>query len=189
VIPVVKFLSYDSQSTMAWAKGSEGEQRLAVHLVRTAGDRVVLLHDRKVPRTRGNIDHLAVAPSGVWLIDAKHYKGLVELRDKGRWFKTDYRLYVGGRDRTTIVEGLGWQVEAVRSALSGADVIVNAVLCFVEAEWKLFAKPFQLNGVWVTWGTKLAEMIAAPGPLSLRWRDRRGGSAPSRHGGQHQWMG
>lgn len=155
------------QSTIAWARGSEGEQRLAAHLLRTVGDRAVLLHDRKVPRTRGNIDHLAIAASGVWVIDAKHYKGMVERRDKGGWFKTDYRLYVGGRDRTTTVDGLDWQVSAVRSALSGTDVPINAALCFIEAEWRLFAKPFQHNDVWVIWATNLAEMIAAPGPLSL----------------------
>jgi hypothetical protein len=70
---------HDPQSTRAWARGSEGERRLAAHLLRTVGDRAVLLHDRKVPRTRGNIDHLAIAASGVWVIDAKHYTGLVLL--------------------------------------------------------------------------------------------------------------
>ncbi|MGP8209226.1 MAG: nuclease-related domain-containing protein, partial [Acidimicrobiales bacterium] len=94
---------HDPQSTRAWARGSEGERRLAAHLLRTVGDRAVLLHDRKVPRTRGNIDHLAIAASGVWVIDAKHYTGLVERRDMGGWFKTDYHLYVGGRDRTKVV--------------------------------------------------------------------------------------
>ena len=29
------------------------------------------------------------------------------------------------------------------------------------------AKPFKQHGVWVTWAKKLAEMIAAPGTLSL----------------------
>jgi hypothetical protein len=65
---VVKFISNDPQST-AWAKGSEGERRLAAHLVRSVGDRAVLLHDHKVPGTRGNIDHLVVASSGVWVIE------------------------------------------------------------------------------------------------------------------------
>ncbi len=163
---VVKFLSDDPQLTRAWAKGSEGERRLAAHLLRVVGDRAVLLHDRKVPRTRGNIDHLAVAASGVWVIDAKNYAGLVQRRDKGGFFKTDYHLYVGGRDRTRIVAGLGWQVEAVRSGLGDAEVPVHAALCFIEADWSFFAKPFELNGVWVTWAQKLAEMIAAPGPLT-----------------------
>jgi len=163
---VVKFLSDDPQSTRAWAKGSDGERRLAESLTKRVGDRAVLLHDCKVPKTRSNIDHIVIAASGVWVIDAKTYKGMVERRDKGGWFKTDYRLYVDGRDRTNLAEGLGWQVEAVRTALTGADVPINAALCFIDAEWKLFAKPFRLNEAWITWGKQLAEMIAAPGPLT-----------------------
>lgn len=163
---VVKFLSDDPQSTRAWAKGSEGERRLAAHLLRAVGDCAVLLHDRRVPGTRGNVDHLAIASSGVWVIDAKHYKGLVEQRDVGGWFTTDKRLYVAGRNRTSLAEGLGWQVAAVQRALGESWVPINAALCFIEAEWKLFAKPFKQDGVWVTWAKKLAEMIAEPGPLT-----------------------
>lgn len=109
----MKFLSDDPQSIKAWAKGSEGERILADHMSRALGDRAVLLHDRTVPGTRGNIDHIAVAASGVWVIDTKNYKGLVELRDVGGWFRTDQRLYVGGRDRSKIVQGLGWKVQAI----------------------------------------------------------------------------
>jgi hypothetical protein len=163
---VVKFLSDDPQSTRAWAKGSEGERRLAAYLFRALGDRVVLLNDRKVPGTRGNIDLLAIAGSGVWVIDAKNYKGMVERRDVGRWFKTDQRLYVRGRDRTKLTDGLGWQIDAVRKALGGTHVPVSAALCFVKSDWKLFAKPFQQSGVWVTWAKKLAKMIDTPGPLT-----------------------
>ncbi len=163
---VVKFLSDDPQSTRAWARGSDGERRLAASLTRRVGERAVLLHDCKVPKTRGNIDHIAIAASGVWVIDAKTYKGLVERRDKGGWFTTDYRLYVNGRDRTKLAEGLAWQVQAVRAALEGSDVPIHAALCFIDAEWKYFAKPFRLRDAWVTWGQKLAEMIAADGPLT-----------------------
>ena len=52
---VVKLLSDDPQSTRAWAKGAQGERRLAARLSQLLGDRAVLLHDRKVPRTRGNL--------------------------------------------------------------------------------------------------------------------------------------
>jgi hypothetical protein len=179
---VVKFLSDDPQSIRAWAKGSEGEQRLAAHLLAAVGDRAILLNDRKVPRIRGNIDHLVIAASGIWVIDAKHYRGLVTQRDVGRWLKTDLRLYVGRRDRTALAEGLGWQMAAVRKALGGADVPVTAALCFIEADWKLFAKPFQQNRVWVTWPKKLAEMIGEPGPLTpadvAQLADRLAGALP-----------
>ena len=101
----MNFLSDDPQSITAWAKGSEAERRLAESLTRRVGDRAVLLYDRKVPKTRGNIDHMAVASSGVWVIDAKQCSGLVEKRDKGGLSKVDFRLYVNGRGRTKLVEG------------------------------------------------------------------------------------
>lgn len=163
---IAKALSDDPQSTKAWAQGAAGEERVASVLEQRLGVRAVLLHDRKVPRTRGNIDHLAIAASGVWIIDAKRYAGKVERRDVGGLFTTDLRLYVGGRDRSKLVHGLGWQLDAVLSALDGADVPVHRALSFVDAEWPLlFRKPLQLDGVWVSWPSKLADLIAEPGPL------------------------
>jgi hypothetical protein len=163
--PVAKFLTDDPQSITAWASGSDGERLLAEHLQRVLSDSTVLLHDRKVPGTRGNIDHLAIAPSGVWVIDAKNYKGRVERRDVGGWFKVDYRLYVDGRDRTRLAEGLDWQVNAVKAVIGDVDAPIYAAVCFTDSRWKLFAEPFQIKKVWVSWANALAEMIAAPGPL------------------------
>jgi hypothetical protein len=68
---IAKALSDDPQTTKAWAQGAAGEEKVAKALAERLGDTAVLLHDRKVPRTRGNIDHLAIAASGVWIIDAK----------------------------------------------------------------------------------------------------------------------
>jgi hypothetical protein len=170
---LAKFLSDDPQTTKAWAEGASGEERVARVLHERLGDRAVLLHDRRVPGTRGNIDHLVVASSGVWVIDAKKYKGKVEQRDVGGWFKTDRRLYVGGRDRTKTVQGLGWQVDAVARALGTEEVPIEPALSFVGAEWPIFfAKPFRLHGVWVSWPAKLADLIAAPGPLTASDIDR-----------------
>jgi hypothetical protein len=163
----VKFLSDDPQSTKAWVKGSEGERKLAAHLLRTVGDRVVMLHDRRIPGSRANIDHLIVAASGIWIVDAKSYKGKVEQRDVGKWLKTDNRLYVNGRDQSKLAGGLFKQVNAVLQALDGhdMDVDVMAALCFVDSEWGLFAKPFLQGGVLVTWPKMLSKAIAEPGPL------------------------
>lgn len=162
-----KFMSDDPQTTTAWSQGARGEQLVAQVLSEQLGERAILLHDRKVPKTRGNIDHLAVAASGVWIIDAKKYTGKVEKRDVGGWLKTDVRLYVGGRDRTKSVDGLQWQLDAVRTVLDDEEVPVHPTLSFVGAEWPIFfAKPFQLKGVWISWPKKLAELVLADGPLS-----------------------
>jgi hypothetical protein len=46
-------------------------------------------------------------------------------------------LYVDGRDRSKLVEGVLGQIEVVRRALGEefADVPVRGVLCFVGCEW------------------------------------------------------
>jgi hypothetical protein len=162
---VIKFLSDDPQNITAWARGSDGERRLAARLTRDVGDRAIVLNDRKVPKTRGNIDHIVIAASGVWVIDAKNYKGAVERRDVGGWFNVENRLYVNRRDQSKLVRGLGWQITAVRAALSDTAIPVTGVLCFTDAEWGFFAKPFTIDGVKVTWAKSLVEMITEAGPL------------------------
>jgi hypothetical protein len=164
---VVKFLTDDPQSITAWRKGSAGERKLAASLQENLGDRAVLLHDRKVPGTRGNIDHVVVASSGVWVVDAKNYSGLVQQRDVGGFFKVDLRLYVGGRDRSKVLDGLDWQVKAVITALGGESVPVSSAVCFTDAEWGWFAKPFTMRGVFVSGPNALARKIAEPGPLTI----------------------
>lgn len=165
---LVRFLSDDPQTTKAWAIGAAGEERIAEVLHERVGDTAVLLHDRRVPGTRGNIDHLAIAPSGVWVIDTKKSEGDIVVRDVGGWRRIDERLYVGRRDRTKAVDGMAWQVDAVRRVLAGEDVPVLPVLAFVGASWPLFRpKPLHLNSVTIASPNMLAELIAAEGPLSV----------------------
>jgi hypothetical protein len=144
----------DPQSTVAWAQGSRGERLLGEYLEKVQDERVVVvLHDRRIPGTRANIDHIAITRSGaVWAIDAKNYSGKVRRIDKGGWFSSDPRLYVGRRDCTKLLHGMAKQVEAIRAALGEAvirefGVRVRPGLCFVAAQWSLFAKPFDLGGV------------------------------------------
>lgn len=161
---VAKALSEDPQSTRAWARGADYERRLADDLARLLGDRAVFLHDRKVGRA--NIDHLVVARSGVWVVDAKNYNGRVEHRSAGGWLgPVTWRIYVDGRDRTKLATGLEWQVGAVRQALVGLDVPIHSALCFPFKCWGMFARPFRHDGVLVTWSKKLAQTIDGPGEL------------------------
>lgn len=149
----------EPQSTKAWAQGSVGEQRVGARLDELTALGAVVLHDRRIPGTKANIDHIVVAPSGVWIVDAKNYRGDVGRRDVGGWFRTDVRLYVGRRDCTKLIAGMAKQVAAVQRALDGASIPTRPVLCFTEAEWSLFAKPFELDGVLIIWPKSLIKVI------------------------------
>jgi hypothetical protein len=88
-----------------------------------------------VPGTRGNVDHIVIAPAGVFVVDAKNHHGRTEIRDRGSFFFIDYRLMVAGRDCSAMADKMGWQVDAVRSVFEsrGVDPLppITPVLCFL----------------------------------------------------------
>lgn len=170
-------LTDDPQSTRAWATGAHGEEKLAKALEGIEGLRA--LHDRRVPGGRANIDHIVVAPAGVFVVDAKHYKGRIEIRNRGWFLRPDHRLYVGRRDCSALATGLGWQVEAVATALStaGFDPLppVTPVLCFVDGEWPLFSPPDVYAGVRLESIKSIRKLLVAVGPLDQPSIDRLAG--------------
>ena len=133
-------LSTPPQSERAWASGAHGEESVARSLERrTAGGPAVILHDRRMPPGHGhaNIDHLAVAPRGVFVIDAKAIHGKVRVSEP---LFGEAKLIVAGHSRTKQLDGLDRQVAAVREALATAgrgEVPVSGVLCFTKADLPL----------------------------------------------------
>lgn len=144
---VVRAVTTEPQTTRAWAIGAAGEEKLAHELATVAALQV--LNDRRVRGTRGNIDHIVIAPAGVFVVDAKNHRGMVEIRNRGWVLRSDYRLTVGRRDCSAMADKMGWQVDAVAAALEGADPMppVTPVLCFLSADWPLFGAPDQFRGV------------------------------------------
>jgi hypothetical protein len=158
-VPVAP-LPAEPRSTSSWATARG--TRLASKLRHDLAGRAVVLDDRWVPPTKTRIDHLVIAASGVWIVDMTQQTGKVVHREVGSYLRTETRLFVDGRDRTALVAGLDEQVGAVRAALSAAGmgtVPVRAALCFTTSEWGLLARPFTINGVLVTWASKLAPRI------------------------------
>ena len=159
-------LSDERQSTTAWDVGAAGEERLGKGLDRLAWDTVRLLHDRRIPKSRANIDHLAVTASGVYVIDAKKYRGRPHLKVEGGLFRPrEERLLVGSRDCTKLVEGVLKQVDVVRELLD-IEVPVHGVLCFVEADWPLIGGAFTTRGVRALWPRRLYPQLETEGPVA-----------------------
>lgn len=158
---VVRALSTEPQSTRAWAIGAAGEEKLARELASVPGLR--LLNDRRVRGTKANIDHIIIAPAGVFVVDAKNHKGAVELRNRGWFLRPDYRLTVGGRDCSAMAEKMGWQVEAVAAAIADADPRppITPVLCFLEADWPVFGAPNEFRGVRLESHRSLKRLLVA----------------------------
>jgi hypothetical protein len=70
-----------------------------------------VLHDRAVPGSRANLDHVVIGPTGVWVVDSKAYRAPLRIR-RGR-------VWAGSRPVPT--EAVAWEAERVGELL-GVDV-------------------------------------------------------------------
>ena len=136
-----------------------------------ASPTIRVLHDRRIPNSRANLDHLVVCPTGVLVVDAKRYAGRRPTRkvEGGFFVPRRERLLVGGRDSSSLVEGLKRQIAVVSGAVTGdalEPVRVRGFLCFVDADWPIFGGDFTIDGVEVLWAKRLLGIAAAAGPLT-----------------------
>jgi hypothetical protein len=102
-----------------------------------------------------------VAPSGIWVIDATADRGDIEQRDAGGWYNRVQRLYVGGRDRSELIEAIQRKVDAVRALVADVadELSVRPALCFIAADFGLFGRPFELDDVLVTTPRRIVKTI------------------------------
>jgi hypothetical protein len=163
-------LSDEKQSTKAWATGAVGEERSGARLDSLASDDLAVLHDRRIPGTKANIDHIVINRNGIWVIDAKRYKGRAELKIEGGFLRPRVeKVLVGRRDCIKLVDGVIKQVDLVRG-LVGDDVPATGSLCFVKADWPMIGGAFTTRGVHVVWPKRLAKLLAedSEGSIDVR---------------------
>lgn len=160
-----------SRMERAWGKGAHGERIVGAALDALSDEQPVsVLHDRRMPGSRANIDHLALAPGGVFTIDAKHYEGRLQVRARGR------ELWIAGRNRSKLLEQARRQTGVVQQVLSAAgleDVLVTPVLCFVGTQMSRLFPPSRAGGVLLTTPRKLRTLLTGDhGAVDAELRSR-----------------
>jgi hypothetical protein len=164
-------LTDEPQSTRAWSRGANGEERIGQMLDKLADRGVRVLHDRRIPGTRANIDHIAIGSAGVFVVDTKRYKGRPHLRVEGGLLRPRVeKLMVGSRDCTKLVSGVTKQVDLVRVAIGVLDanspIAVRGMMCFIDADWPLIGGTFTIGGISVVWPKRAADHICEGAALT-----------------------
>lgn len=157
-------------STQWWKQGGEGEMEVAKWLTRLLdGSDVHLLHDRRAPgRIRANIDHVAVGPGGITVIDAKALAGKVRVDVVDGPFGQSQRLRVGGRERTQLVYSVRGQAESVRALLAHHRIEsggVRCALCFANTDGLPWFRRLQIEDVLIDGPRRVAKLARRDGPL------------------------
>lgn len=134
-------------SARAWATGARGEIVTGRLLLPLTAIGAVVLHDRRIPRSRANIDHIVVSPAGVWIVETKNYRGAVEVRAG--------ELRVAGRRKQAFIREALHEAETVARVI--APVPVGAIVAIHGARFPL--RSIVLEGVPVIPASELVRFI------------------------------
>jgi hypothetical protein len=165
-------MSSGPQHEHAWAKGAAGEEHNAKRFEKLLDDEpIVLLHDRRLPGKRANIDHIGIGPGGVTVVDSKNLTGKVRVDWRGGLFaERQFDLYVNRRPQTSLVECVERQVETVRAVLADegmSHVSVAGALCMADVEGLPLFKRLKLREVVIDGPRHVAKLIGRAGNLDL----------------------
>lgn len=141
------------RTTEAWRIGAEGEEATAAALASLEPE-WTLVHDLEIPRSKANVDHVAVGPGGVVVIETKNVAADVAIRGG--------RLRRGGRSADAWVAEVRREAAAVQATL---DVVAPGVT----------ARPVILvhGGVDSGWGRPQIDEIVVAGPKTIRkWMNK-----------------
>lgn len=142
----------EPQHMTAWKRGGEGEEHVGARLEKLlSGTEVKLLHDRRVPKGQVNIDHIAVGPGGITVIDAKNVGGKVRTDRVGGLFVDRHDvLLIDGRDRTGLIRKVERQIAVVRHVLNADEdspIEIRGALCFARIDGLPLLRSPSVNGV------------------------------------------
>jgi hypothetical protein len=149
--------------------GRHADRDLPSHLQRELNGMAGVLHDTRLPGMNHTLDHLVVAPSGIWLIDTVHIHGRITKRDVGTRHDPELRLMLDGVDRSALVDSLGILRHARHSIASMQfGVEVQTAMCLIDATWPMSARPFKVRNHWIIWPRALTDKIRSSGLVPIK---------------------
>jgi hypothetical protein len=138
---------------LAWGRGADGERRTAEYLDTLITLGYIVLHDRVIPGLRANIDHVAIGPAGVFVIETKNLRGKLTIVGE--------KLFVGERTRTGIVDETYREALAVQVCLADRLNLlrqtVRPLLCVHRTAQLLLDN--EVQGVRVLSGPQLVRFV------------------------------
>src|SRR5829696_7380474 len=127
-----------SPDARAWRQGAVGERRTARLLDPLERHGWAILHDLAVPSSRANLDHLAIGPGGVFVIDSKQYRGRLQLDPSGRLWHGRYPL-------APTLRAVSFEADQAAQVLTDPDMVVMPIVA--------------VHGAQVPWGKVLMDGV------------------------------
>jgi Nuclease-related domain len=145
-----------SRNTRAWRRGAAGERRTARLIASLERHGWAVLHDLAIPGSAANLDHLAIGPGGVAVIDTKQYRGRLHVDQHGLLWHGRYLL-------VSTLRKVLWEADQADEVLGIADITVAAIVAVHGASvpWGLL----QADGVTIVPVRRVAHLLQTLPPI------------------------
>jgi hypothetical protein len=97
----------------SWRRGAKGERQTAKLLAKLEREGWRVFHDLAIPGSRANVDHLAIGPGGVWVVDSKLWGKRVHWDPRHGWMHGQSAI-------TPELNTARWEASEVEQALVDA---------------------------------------------------------------------
>jgi hypothetical protein len=127
-------------------KGIIGEEGVGAELERIAKEYgLTVLHDLSIPKSKANLDHVLIAKSAIFIVDAKNYAGTIRISKDKNGVK---QLYVGRYKQGSLILKMNKYATVFRDFLETENIQVRVVplLAFYNATFK-DGTSFHIDGV------------------------------------------
>lgn len=113
-----------------WRRGYEGERVVGELLETDLPDKFLVFNDLHFPGLKANIDHIVIGPTGVFVLDTKNWRGVVEWDEDGK----KILLNGGEQDVVRTIKAVALDVHDKLETLTGRHFFVRPVLVFPLAK-------------------------------------------------------
>lgn len=131
-------MSDEPTAATAFDSGAPWERWVAELVRGSFPDGIFLFHRSRGGDRPGDIDIIAVLPTGIWTVDIQRFDGATaDIRAGTGTDGRRERLSIGGDDCTELLDDLEQQANAVSAALGQAGfapMSVQSVLCLVDVD-------------------------------------------------------
>jgi Nuclease-related domain len=159
VVVVASALFATPNSIAAWHTGTQGELRTGRLLEPLEAEGFRILHDRQIPGSRANIDHIVIGPPGIFVVETKSLGGSLQIRGND--------VFVAGRRKTRMIDEVKREALAVQTALTdelaAGGWTITPVICVHRADLPWFRT--EVAGIRIVSGKDLVTRLRMPDQL------------------------
>ncbi|GII05732.1 nuclease-related domain-containing protein [Planobispora takensis] len=102
------------EAVRTWRQGAKGERKTARMLRPLRRRGYAVLHDRALPGSSANVDHLVIGPNGVFVVDSKNWNRNKRITTRGRY------VHIGSTWGDAAVKGAVYEARRVAEGLGAA---------------------------------------------------------------------